>query len=73
MEIRHHPRDLDFSDKRVTVVGLGIEGVDTRRLVRVLRSIDTFELSEDFQVAPPAGGQPGPEARTWLEPAGRHR
>lgn len=31
MEIRQHPVELDFANKRVTVVGLGIEGVDLAR------------------------------------------
>src|SRR5207245_9390105 len=53
MEIRHHPRDLDFSDKRVTVVGLGIEGVDIARylarqgaMVTVSDSKPRLKLSE---------------------------
>src|SRR4030095_2582920 len=49
MEIRHHPSDLDFTDKRVTVVGLGIEGVDLARYLERQGAIVTFSDSRSRQ------------------------
>jgi UDP-N-acetylmuramoylalanine--D-glutamate ligase len=49
MEIRHHPRDLDFSDKRVTVVGLGIEGVDIARYLAQQGAMVTVSDSKSRQ------------------------
>jgi UDP-N-acetylmuramoylalanine--D-glutamate ligase len=46
MDIRHHPRDLDFTDKRVTVVGLGIEGVDLARYLERQGAIVTVSDSK---------------------------
>jgi len=53
MEIRQHPGELDFADRRVTVVGLGIEGVDLARylsrqgaLVTVSDSKSRAQLAE---------------------------
>jgi UDP-N-acetylmuramoylalanine--D-glutamate ligase len=49
MEIRHHPSDLDFTDKRVTVVGLGIEGVDLARYLERQGAIVTVSDSRSRQ------------------------
>jgi len=49
MEIRHHPRDLDFSNKRVTVVGLGIEGVDIARYLARQGALVTVSDSKPRQ------------------------
>src|SRR6266542_3375617 len=50
MEIRHHPRDLDFTDKRVTVVGLGIEGVDVARYLARQGAMVTVSDSKTRQM-----------------------
>lgn len=59
MEIRQHPGELDFADKHVTVVGLGIEGVDLARYLSHRGAFVTVSDSKSREILGERVGEVG--------------